>query len=114
MQQNSTAKIINENPNKENIQYVTVEKIVKVPVEKEVTKYIVVDRPIEVYKDRIINRYVDKIVNVDRPVQVIKEVVKDRPSQENSVANCMVNIQIAAKESSEVLDDSEDDFEIID
>jgi hypothetical protein len=54
--------------NKGNIKYVTVEKIVKVPVEKQVTKYIVIDRPIEVFTDRIVNRYVDKIVEVDRPV----------------------------------------------
>ena len=46
----------------------TVEKIVKVPVEKQVTKYVVIDRPIEVFTDRIVNRYVDKIVEVDRPV----------------------------------------------
>ena len=68
-------QFINKDSNKENeakgdlnVRYVTVEKIVKVPVEKEVTKYVVVDRPIEVFKDRIVNRYVDKIVEVDRPV----------------------------------------------
>lgn len=74
------------------------EKIVKVPVEKEVTKYIVVDRPIEVFKDRIVNRYVDKIVVKERPVEVIKEVVKKREPthRKNSVANCLVDINIPA------------------
>ena len=51
----------------------------KVPVQKEVTKYVVVDRPIEVFKDRIVNRYVDKVVHVDRPFEVIKEVIKPQP-----------------------------------
>ena len=70
-----------ENELNKNVKYVTVEKIVKVPVQKEVTKYVVVDRPIEVFKDRIVNRYVDKVVHVDRPFEVIKEVIKPQPKQ---------------------------------
>ena len=80
-------------------------------MKKEVTKYVVVDRPIEVFKDRIVNRYVDKIVKVDRPVEVIKEVIKPRKSPDNCVTNCLVEINIPAEKQDL---DSEDEFEIID
>lgn len=66
-------------------------------MKKEIIKYVVVDRPVEVFKDRIVekNVYIDKIVTVDRPVEVIKEVQKLK-TPEKCVFQNMIDIEIPA------------------